>query len=153
MNWDAIGAAAEAAGAIAVVLSLIYLAKQIRNSSDATKAASAQSLLQGSSEIWSKSLFNPEARQIWQKAYSGDPLTDAEAGDAFTLAQLMLNHTQTAFILNKQGMLAPEVFEMYKTRGSAIPDLLPGFRDIWAQFKPNYTPEFQDWIDSLISNG
>lgn len=49
MNWDAIGALAELAGAIAVFISLIYLASQIRNSkrSDqviaAAQAASATS--------------------------------------------------------------------------------------------------------------
>ena len=32
MNWDAIGALGEVAGAVAVVLTLVYLAKQIHHS-------------------------------------------------------------------------------------------------------------------------
>ena len=38
MNWDAIGAIGELAGALAVVLTLFYLARQIKTSSDVSKA-------------------------------------------------------------------------------------------------------------------
>ena len=49
MNWDAIGAVGEILGAAAVVLSLVYLATQIRQGTSATRtatrdAAMAQSL-------------------------------------------------------------------------------------------------------------
>jgi len=38
MGWDAIGAIGEVAGAVAVVLTLFYLARQIKTSSDVSKA-------------------------------------------------------------------------------------------------------------------
>jgi hypothetical protein len=44
MNWDAIGAASEMVGAFAVVITLVYLAIQIRHSAAATQAATAQAL-------------------------------------------------------------------------------------------------------------
>ena len=36
MNWDAIGAIGEIAGAIAVILTLVYLASQVRYAKNAT---------------------------------------------------------------------------------------------------------------------
>ena len=42
MNWDAIGALAEVVGAIAVVITLIYVAVQIRQDTNATKLTAAQ---------------------------------------------------------------------------------------------------------------
>ena len=38
MDWDAIGAVGELVGAAAVVLTLFYLARQIKTSSDISKA-------------------------------------------------------------------------------------------------------------------
>ena len=40
MNWEAIGAIGEIAGAIAVVLTLFYLSRQIRHNSDVSKVSS-----------------------------------------------------------------------------------------------------------------
>ena len=39
MNWDAIGAIAERLGAIGVVVSLLYLATQIRQNTKSVRAA------------------------------------------------------------------------------------------------------------------
>ena len=46
MNWDAIGAVGEVGGAIAVVATLIYLAKQIQLSAAGARFAAQQSLAQ-----------------------------------------------------------------------------------------------------------
>jgi hypothetical protein len=42
MNWDAIGVVVEVLGAIAVVVTLIYLARQTAENSRAVKAGSAR---------------------------------------------------------------------------------------------------------------
>jgi hypothetical protein len=39
MNWDAVGAIGEVGGAIAVVVTLVYLARQIRHNSESTLAS------------------------------------------------------------------------------------------------------------------
>ncbi|MGD2047251.1 MAG: hypothetical protein PVJ80_13005 [Gemmatimonadota bacterium] len=45
MNWEAIGATAELVGAVAVLVSLIYLANQIRQGTAATRVQTVQHLL------------------------------------------------------------------------------------------------------------
>ena len=73
MNWEAIGAAGELVGAIAVVVTLIYLARQIRENSRVVQSASSQTLADSVSnwlnelirdenvaEIFSRGLRNPE---------------------------------------------------------------------------------------------
>ena len=45
MNWDMIGALAELTGAIAVVLSLLYLAQQIRFSAQASRRSTVRELM------------------------------------------------------------------------------------------------------------
>ncbi len=45
MNWDAIGAVGEILGAIAVVVSLVYLATQINTSNKAVRQSSLHELM------------------------------------------------------------------------------------------------------------
>ena len=45
MNWDAIGAVGEIVGAIAVVVSLLYLANQIHTSTRAVKQAASREMM------------------------------------------------------------------------------------------------------------
>ncbi len=51
MNWDAIGATGEWAGAIAVVASLIYLATQVRHANRQTQAAARYSFLEAYGQL------------------------------------------------------------------------------------------------------
>ena len=44
MNWEAIGVIAEVVGAVAVVATLTYLAVQIRQNTQVTKASTAQQM-------------------------------------------------------------------------------------------------------------
>ena len=59
MNWDAIGAVGEVVGAFAVVLTLIFLAREVRLSRLANEAASVDALATG----WNS---NPLSRaKVW----------------------------------------------------------------------------------------
>ena len=47
MNWDAIIAVSEVLGVVAVVVTLLYLARQVKRSDDTARAASIESVLVG----------------------------------------------------------------------------------------------------------
>ena len=51
MNWEAIGAIGEIVGAVAVVLTVGYLAVQIRQNTRSVRAATHHSSMRGASEI------------------------------------------------------------------------------------------------------
>ncbi len=51
MNWEAIGAIAEAVGAAGVIASLVYLGTQIRSNTRAAKATAYQQTLTGGRDI------------------------------------------------------------------------------------------------------
>jgi hypothetical protein len=52
MNWETVGAVSELVGAIAVVVSLLYLAKQIRQGTESTNAAGFQAWQSDSAAHW-----------------------------------------------------------------------------------------------------
>ena len=51
MNWEAIGAIGEIIGAIAVLLTIIYLADQIKQNTKAVKAATQQAISDATTEV------------------------------------------------------------------------------------------------------
>jgi hypothetical protein len=78
VNWDALGAIAEAIGAVAVLVTLAYLAVQVRAS---TKSTRSQTLL-GSSTQYQHLLAGPtnsaELRSAFQRSHAGEQLTPSE---------------------------------------------------------------------------
>ena len=76
MSWDAIGAAAEMVGALGVLITLAYLAIQIRDNTRSLQAASLQSVLEG-----------PRDRYFLPMAQTGD-MADIYARGLTSLASL-----------------------------------------------------------------
>ena len=116
MNWDAIGAAGEVAGAIAVVLTLVYLSRQIRQNSDAlgrsNDYARANSIHQTNSlfsQVFSELARDEQLASIYQRSMAGESLNDVETVrfvaflNAF-FAWLEDLHTQTLIELNFPGL-------------------------------------------------
>lgn len=71
MNWEAIGAFGEVGGAIAVVATLIYLARQIRDSAEATRIAAYH---QAQEQLWSVGIAissDPETIRVLAGTYTG----------------------------------------------------------------------------------
>ena len=71
MNWEAIGAIGEVGGAIAVVLTLIYLARQIHDSTQATRIAAYH---QATEQLWSVGIAistDPGLAEILARTFAG----------------------------------------------------------------------------------
>ena len=51
MDWNAVGALAEAIGAAGVILSLLYLASQVRQNTRFSRAATRQALADGAQRL------------------------------------------------------------------------------------------------------
>ncbi|MEM7099014.1 MAG: hypothetical protein AAF541_12205 [Pseudomonadota bacterium] len=79
MNWDAIGAVGEVLGAVGVIVTLVYLALQIRQNSLTTRAEIRQSLAEQQIQFINSRATDPFLRGAIDKVYSGDPLTGEEA--------------------------------------------------------------------------
>ncbi len=74
MNWDAIGALAETLGALAVLITLVYLSIQIRQNTSSTKAIFRQNVFESHLGINKVVLENSELRDLLFLVTSGEPL-------------------------------------------------------------------------------
>ena len=78
MNWDAIGAFGEVAGALVVIISVLYLARQVRLSAEQSQHSSSQAV-DASGLTAFDPIYIPENNQIWTKGHSEpEPLMDHE---------------------------------------------------------------------------
>jgi len=79
MNWGALGAIGEIVGAAAVVVSLLYLAGQVRFNSRQIRHAAAQAVLDKLNGLIGQLAFTSGAGDVWTRGLSGlEALTDDE---------------------------------------------------------------------------
>ena len=69
MNWEAIGAIGEITGAIAVVITLIYLASQVRHAKNAAADTNRLERSRGVREMFLESATNKEFRDTLTKGF------------------------------------------------------------------------------------
>jgi len=82
MNWDALGAISETIGAIAVIVTLAYLAVQIRQNTRATQTASHHAITDSLNLGNIAMAQDAELCQIWGNRLCGS--SDSDRGRART---------------------------------------------------------------------
>ncbi len=79
MNWDAIGAIGEVVGAVGVIVSLLYLALQIRQNSNVVRSATRQAISTTQVELGLRIAESSDLRAAMAKLWGfGDTPTAAQ---------------------------------------------------------------------------
>ena len=90
MDWIAVGAIAEIVGAIALVLTLAYLALQVNHSTQAARRAAAERAVDSVRE-WNRSLLdNPDVADTYWKGTEGlDNLSNQRERSQFGVPKVL----------------------------------------------------------------
>jgi len=148
LNWDAIGAISEILAAIAVVITLIYLAKQIRQNSQAVEV----SALRDTTEQWnrwsevlatSSELADIVARG--NKSYRNLPEVEALRYGAYIQMFFDCAESSRALVLEHQVQKDIDVLEKIVARRI----IQPGFREWWSENQLDYDADVTAWINSI----
>ena len=67
MNWEAIGAIGQLVGALAVVISVLYLAREVRSSAQATRVASERSLTDITMQFLREVAEHPDVSELYYR--------------------------------------------------------------------------------------
>jgi hypothetical protein len=101
VSWDAIGAIGEIVGALAVVISLLYLSGQVRHNNRLAKNSSLQSVLQ--SEMNFASIIIEHA-ELWDRLIAGESFESrAENRQATILFNLYLLDSANRYYQHRTG--------------------------------------------------
>lgn len=141
MNWDAIGAIGEIAGASAVVVSLIYLAIQIRNQNTESRAATVQQVLESNAVAISQ-LQDPDLAEIRiAGAEDFDSLSDAQRLRFVIYLPSALRSWENAYFQWRNGRLEDDTWHTLK---AVIEDVksTTGFSRIFEMRRHHFRPEF-----------
>jgi hypothetical protein len=115
MNWDAIGAISETVGAFAVVITLIYLAVQVRQSNSQQRREEIVSL-QNSGNKLAEQLRDPALVRAYVRFADGNTPTNViERADAIFWVIQYLNHFEIVLDLYQNGSLGTERYKHWET--------------------------------------
>ncbi|MEZ5572260.1 MAG: hypothetical protein R3E64_09565 [Halioglobus sp.] len=151
MNWEATGAIGEIIGAAAVVISLIYLASQIRISNRASRQAAEQNLLDNQRQWLGRIADSDSLSTIWMRGAKDDPdLTEGEWIRYGTLCHEVTLGWERSFLLEQDGGVSSAVVERDK-RMRRIVIGSPGYRKWFMARKSALTAEFAEQIESELT--
>ena len=148
MNWEAIGAVGELAGAVAVIVTLIYLAGQLRQNTKALRSSTYQAF-NDSSFSWADSEIENAAMIAKTANYSSlDELAPEEReiwrGIMFKAFTVM----ESNYLHHRAGAMDDDIFE---SRMIASVNVILQ-RPIWRQMFPGFPllPEFTEYMEGRI---
>lgn len=150
MNWEAFGAVAEFGGAIAVVVSLIYLAVQVRQNTRAIRGQTAHAVTerQQAELHWSHEIASVFTRAI----ETPRGLSSAEAWSLSEWLTSAIVMRQNEFRQFRLGLLEREAWE----QSEQVVLMLLGFpwsRNWWQVMgREQATPEFAAHVDALLED-
>jgi len=151
MNWEALGAIGEIVGAAGVIVSLLYLAFQLRGNSRQLRHASAQAVLDKLNGLIGQLAFTTGAGDIWSRGLSGlDALKDDEEIvrfssmllQAFWAYEEILHYRNAGLVEDWAWTHAKAPVEHFMRT--------PGFQEWWGLRKDWFGQEFQAHVDGRM---
>jgi hypothetical protein len=149
MNWEAIGAVGEVGGAIAVVITLVYLSRQLRENTNSIKLQSIESTF----KEWNECLKDIQSIDgvglAYAKALKGEPLSDPEEHQMTYLFRRIFNAYAKMQYLKSIGVSDPFNSESLE---AALPYVLKMefFHKWWPVQRNRYRAGFQRYLDDFI---
>lgn len=153
MDWQMLQAVAESLGTAGVIVSLLYLAAQVRMGARATQRAAAHEFNSASREFYALLSANAEAAQIWQRGLV-DPgsMTPAESMRLSTLLLHVVSLWEEQFYA-----VGDKDVPVWAKHGqtAARPEFaaLPGFERWFAERGSWFSPAFREVLEEDIQKG
>ncbi len=148
MNWEALGAIGEIVAAVGVIVSLLYLASQVRGNSKQLRHASAQAVLDKLNGLIGQLAFTPGAGDVWTRGLSGlDALEDDEELvrfssmllQAFWAYEEVLHYRQAGLVEDWAWAHAKAPIEHFMRT--------PGFQEWWRLRQDWFGEAFREHVD------
>lgn len=151
MTFEELGGVGEFIGAMAVLASLVYVARQIRQNTQATKLATLQATLAAAQNVFDAPARDRDLARVIRIG-TGDPtnLTEDENAQFFWWVSLTLRAAENVFVQYNAGALDRET---WLARARSVSNLLksPGIRKVWEDgASESYRGDFRGWVASVL---
>lgn len=153
MNWEAVGAIAELLAAVGVIVSLLYLAAQIKQNTQSVQASTFQDFTRESAETTRLALTDrgllDEMASLLNAEIEYDPSRDRPFG---LTAGLWARNLQFGFMELQKGRIDKRLFDSYVSYHVENWMQTPGWANWWGLNRKHYDKEFVAWVESQLSS-
>ena len=148
-NWDAIGAIGEVVGALAVFLTLLYLARQIKLSAAQQRSESQRSVSEEFNRIMDVFFDRENSRAINKAINHWEDATLEERSVLSAFMYKYCNHIQTMYLMWESGTLKEEV---YLSEELAFLSMIAtdGGREWWNVVRSQYSDTLIRRLDQVV---
>jgi hypothetical protein len=148
-NWDAISAISQAIGSIAVVLSVLYLAVQVYQSTRVAKLATQDAAATALRDVTKPLMENAELERIWRIGLEDiGALSVEERARFFHAAYQFLKAFETIHFHYIYGLMDRQLFEGW--RGLLRHYIVaPGMAHYWKLRPDVFSERFRNFVNSL----
>lgn len=151
-NWEAVGAIGEILGAIAVVVTLIYLAGQLRQNSLQIRLASSQTAGQNYSGNIISVLSDPDKLDVFRRGLQS--VLDLSPDDQARFHALMLGF-HTSFEHNvrlyREGVIEKSLFDSWAEDWVRVLKC-PGAVQWWSLFRDSMDADLRAHVEDLVAS-
>jgi hypothetical protein len=135
---------------IAVLISLIYLSLQVRQTKRNQQIAIRHSRVSRIVEL-QLALADPGVAGAWLHG-SGSPqeITPPELSQYINLCRALFFHFEDSFYQREEGLLNDEAFETV-VAGARLSARSPGWRAAWRIARPNFDGRFLAFMDGVVA--
>ena len=153
MNWEAVGAISELLAAVGVIVSLLYLAVQIRQNTQSVQASTFQEFTRESAETTRLAIADRGMLEDLVPLLGGEREYDPLRDRAFGLtAGLWARNLQFGFMELQKGRIDKRLFDSYVSYHAENWMQSPGWANWWRLNRKHYDKDFVAWVDSQLSS-
>ena len=151
MNWDALGAIGEIIGAAAVFVTLLYLALQIRQNTNATMSNAVNSSVTPVIDLKKSLIENDEIADLYIRG-SADP-DQLNEKDWFKYRLIVSNFMWASWNVFSQKNHAGLSSSVWESQVPAIHRMLTssGGKRYWSEYGNEFDDEFRAEVERMIS--
>ena len=150
MNWEAVSAIGQVIGAIAVVISLVYLAVQIRDNTRSTKSATRQAIVDSIVSVNLAMAQSDAIARALRSNVDGQRLEPHEILQQLAHCYSYMRTWENVHFQYRSGMLSDEDWSGFRQNVKALLQI-PAFSDFWERERDVFSPAFRSEVTAILT--
>jgi hypothetical protein len=151
MTLEQVFFASQSIAAVAVVASILYLAREVRQSERVQRATMQQGRADRASKA-SLAIAGAELARIWQIGLSQRPeFTREEFAQWALMCRAAFLSGEDSYLQHKAGLLDKASWESY-VAGAQFYMACPGMRAMWKVGSKQFGADFREFVDRILAN-
>ncbi len=143
---------AEIGAATGVIISLIFVGLQLQSNTEATEAATREAINQKDLEFLSLRMDSSVLARAHAKLENGEELSSLEESQLVHQEYVNFISFEHSFYQYRKGVLEPDEWLRHRKIVQLQIEGSPYSRTMWVRSRNTFTPEFQELVDSFMTD-